>query len=106
MLLAFGAFAGPVLFPQPMHLTRVVDNPLRGGGSSVIEEFYIANRVISVSGDRTVIADYERNEMTEIDRAEGTYSVTTFAALADAAPKTMQRIATSESDERWSIRES
>lgn len=103
--LASGAVAGTnVLFPEPLHLTRVVDDPIRGG-TAVIEEFYIANRVISIAGDRTVIADYDRSELTEIDRAEGTYSITPFATLAAAVPKTRhEAIATTDEEERWTIR--
>lgn len=96
------AGAAPVLFPEPLHLTRAVEDPL-SRETTVVEEFYLANRVISVAGDRTVIADYDRSEVIEIDRAEGTYSVTPFAAIAAAATKPMHAIATQESEERWTI---
>jgi hypothetical protein len=76
--------AGPSLFPQPLHLTRAVDDP--GGNTSVVDEYCRGNTIISISGDRTVIADYEKQTVTEIDRAHRTYSVTPFAELAKIAP--------------------
>jgi hypothetical protein len=47
-----------------------------------IEEYYFGNRAVSVLGQKVVIADYERGEMTEIDRDAGTYSITTFEQIA------------------------
>jgi hypothetical protein len=47
-----------------------------------IEEYYYGNRAVSVLGQKVVIADYERGEMTEIDRDAGTYSITTFEQIA------------------------
>jgi len=83
---SFSAFAaGPPLFPQPLHLTRAVDDP--SGKTSVVDEYCRGNSVISITGDRTVIADYEKQTVTEIDRAGGTYSVTSFAQLANLAPQ-------------------
>ncbi len=85
-LFSFSAFAaGPPLFPQPLHLTRAVDDP--SGKTSVVDEYCRGNSVISITGDRTVIADYEKQTVTEIDRAGGTYSVTPFAQLANLAPQ-------------------
>jgi hypothetical protein len=89
-----------MLFPEPLHLTRAVEDPIRGD-TTVIEEFYLGNRVISVVGDRTVIADYDRNEVMEIDRADGTYSVTPFAEIAGAEKQPTQALTSQE--ERWSI---
>src|SRR5258708_10883545 len=77
--------AATVLFPTPLHLTRTVEDPL-SGTSSTIDEYYSANRVVTVRGDRTVIVDYERREVTEIDHANATYSVTTFDDVANARP--------------------
>jgi len=76
--------AGATLFPQPLHLTRAVDDP--SGKTAVVDEYCRGNTIISISGDRTVIADYEKQTVTEIDRANGTYSVTPFAELAKIAP--------------------
>jgi hypothetical protein len=89
---SFSAFAAtPLLFPQPLHLTRAVDDP--GGKTTVVDEYCRGNTVISIAGDRTVIADYEKQTVTQIDRAAGTYSVTPFtelAKIATPAPQAMK----------------
>lgn len=77
------AAAAAVLFPEPLHLTRSVENPFTQK-TTVVDEYCVGNRVISVTEDRTVIADYEKGELTEIDRAHATYSVTRFEDLAKA----------------------
>jgi len=84
-LAAFSATSGAAqpLFPSPFHVTREVDDPV-SGKTRQSEEYYAADRVVSVAGDRTVIADYARGELTEIDRAKSTYSVTWFDAVAAA----------------------
>lgn len=73
------------LFPAPLHLTRVIEEPLTGGRVT-IEEYYFGNRVITIRGERTVIADYEKREVTEIDRAHATWSVASFEAIGSAKP--------------------
>ena len=78
-------FAASVLFPKPLHLTREIVDPITGKTTRV-EQYCLANRVVSVSGSRTVIADYGSSELTEIDRQKGTYSVTPFASVAAAHP--------------------
>jgi hypothetical protein len=84
-LFSFSAFAaGPPLFPQPIHLTRAVDDP--SGKTTVVDEYCRGNTIISIYGEHTVVADYEKQTVTEIDRATGTYSVTPFADLAKIAP--------------------
>ena len=82
-LCAFTITAAParVLFPSNLHLTREVSDPLSGAVTTV-DEYCSGNRMVSVSGERTVIADYEKQEITEIDRRAGTYSVTRFADVA------------------------
>jgi hypothetical protein len=92
------------LFPEPLHLTRIVDDPV-SGQTVVVEEYYQANRVISVMGDRTVIADYARGEVTEIDRAASTYSVTPFLEIARTSPKpvAMPKAAKANGAERWAL---
>jgi len=82
LVFASAAEAGP-LFTKPLHVTRAVDEPL-SGKSFVVEEYCFGNRVVTTRGDRTVIADYERREITEIDRANATYSVTKFDDVAAA----------------------
>src|SRR5437870_9465873 len=82
LVLASAAEAGP-LFTKPLHVTRTVDESL-SGKSFVVEEYCFGNRVVTTRGDRTVIADYERREITEIDRAKATYSLTKFDDVAAA----------------------
>lgn len=85
VLVSSTAFAADVLFPQPLHLTRRIEDPI-SKTTSTIHEYCAGNRVVTVNGDRVAIADYAKQELTEIDRAAGTYSVTTFADLAKALP--------------------
>jgi hypothetical protein len=87
-----------------LHLTRIVDDPV-SGQTVVVEEYYQANRVISVMGDRTVIADYAKGEVTEIDRAASTYSVTPFLEIARTSPKpvAMPKTAKANGAERWAV---
>jgi len=78
-------FGASVLFPKPLHLTREIVDPI-SGTTAHVEQYCLANRVVSIVGARTVIADYDRSELTEIDRQRGTYSVTPFASVAAAHP--------------------
>lgn len=73
------------LFAEPLHLTREISDPI-SGTTSRVDEFCAGNRVISILGTRTSIADYAKGELTEIDRTKGTYSVTSFDAVARAMP--------------------
>jgi hypothetical protein len=75
--------AGATLFPTPLHLTRQVHDSI-SGKTAVLEEYGYGNRLVSIRGSRTSIADYEKGELVEIDRDAGTYSVTRFDALARA----------------------
>lgn len=72
-----------VLFPAPLHLTREVTDPV-SGHTSVMEEYCHGNRVVSVSGQKTAIAEYDKGTVTVIDFEAGTYSVTKFDDLAKA----------------------
>jgi hypothetical protein len=83
--LAAFASGDTLLFPKPLHLTREVVDPI-SGKTSHLEQYCFANRVVSIAGSRTVIADYDRSELTEIDREHGTYSVTPFSTVASAQP--------------------
>jgi len=83
VLVSFSANAAEPLFPAPLHLTRQVHDPL-GNTTVVLEEYGYGNRLVSVRGAKTSIADYERGELTEIDRDAATYSVTRFDAIAKA----------------------
>ncbi len=75
------AAAAAVLFPTPLHITREVTTPF-SEGATVVEEYCHGNRVVSISANRTAIADHAKGELTVIDFAAGTYSVTTFEAIA------------------------
>jgi hypothetical protein len=93
------AFAAPseVLFPAPLHITRELQDPITGS-KSVIDDYCHGNRVVSVNGRKTAIAEYDRNVVTTIDFDAGTYSITKFDDLAKAwhQPSTQRRIATNE----------
>ncbi len=78
--LAFGAGA---LFPRPLHLVRRVDDPL-SKTSATIDEYCIGNRVVTVRGAKVTIADYDAQQLTEIDHAAQTWSVTPFADIAQS----------------------
>lgn len=69
-----------------------------------IEEYYFGNRAVSVLGRKVVIADYERGELTEIDRDAGTYSVTTFEQLASLNAAAGAPKAAAAADEPFNIR--
>jgi hypothetical protein len=76
--------AAGAIFPSPIHITREVHDPI-SEKTVVLNEYGYGNRLVSVRGDVTAIADYEKGELTEIDRAAGTYSVTRFETFARAA---------------------
>ncbi|MEO8215450.1 MAG: hypothetical protein ABI718_00035 [Acidobacteriota bacterium] len=106
MVLVAGAMAGtgvaagepPALFPSPLHLTREVSDSL-SGKIDAVDEYCLADRVVSVSRDRSrvVIADYAKNQLTEIDRRSGTWSVTPFQLIAAAGRAMTSRPAQSSS---------
>ncbi|HYC62645.1 MAG TPA: hypothetical protein VEK79_24050 [Thermoanaerobaculia bacterium] len=83
LLSAFGAGAAELLFRQPRHFTRRIDDPI-SGTARLIEEYCAGNQVVTISGDSVAIADYAKQELIEIDRAAGTYSITSFDAIARA----------------------
>lgn len=90
VLTTSAVYAAEVLFPQPLHLTRRIEDPV-SQTTSTIHEYCAGNRVVTVNGDRVAIADYAKQELTEIDRGAGTYSVTSFADLAKATPSPVRR---------------
>jgi hypothetical protein len=77
------AFGGGALFPRPLHLVRRVDDPI-SKTSATIDEYCIGNRVVTVRGAKVTIADYDAQQLTEIDHAAQTWSVTTFADIAQS----------------------
>jgi hypothetical protein len=79
-----------VLFPEALHITRELSDPV-SQTTTVIDEYCHGNRVVSVSGRRTAIADYAKGELTEIDFAAGTYSITKFEQIARGHEKNAPR---------------
>ena len=75
------ALSAEVLFPQPLHLVRRVDDPV-SQSTVTLHEYAAGNQLITVNGSRVAIADYDKQQVTEIDRAAGTYSITRFAEIA------------------------
>lgn len=97
--------AADLLFPTPLHLTRRVHESI-GGGTVVVEQYCYGNRVITIRGPVTTIADYDKSELTEINREDGTYSISRFDQVAKALhPKSMPVVATSSSTKQpWELR--
>lgn len=80
------ASAAAPLFPRPLHLVRRIDDPL-AKSAPVVDEYCAGNRIVSVRGAKVVITDYDAQQVTEIDHAAHTYSITRFDELANARPK-------------------
>lgn len=80
---AFPAPAAELLFPEARHFVRRIDDPITGR-ITTLHEYCAGNQVVTIHGDAVVIADYGKQEIIEIDRAAGTYSVTAFDAIARA----------------------
>lgn len=72
------------LFPEPLHIVRQSTDPI-SGITSTVHEYCSGDRIATVNGSLTVIADYARGEVTEIDRGRGTFSITSFEDIARAA---------------------
>jgi hypothetical protein len=81
--LSFSARAADVLFPAPIHLTRQLQESI-GGAVVTLDQYCYGNRVVTVNGPVTSIADYGKGELTEINREDGTYSITRFDDVAKA----------------------
>lgn len=88
---AFGASS--VLFPKPLHLVRTIEDPL-ARNSATVHEYCAGNQVITVHGSRVAIADYAKQQLTEIDREAGTYSITPFQEIAQANTRIAGRTTT------------
>ena len=73
-----------VLFPEPLHIVRESTDPI-SGMTSTVHEYCSGDRIATVNGSVTVIADYARGEITEIDRSRGTFSITSFADIVRAS---------------------
>jgi hypothetical protein len=79
------AVAAPevVLFPEPLHIVREIHDPI-AGVTYTIDEYCHGDRIITIHGAETVIADFRLDQITEIDRNRGTFSMTPFADVARA----------------------
>ena len=75
--------AANVLFPKSLHLVRQIDDPL-SQKTTTVDQYCAGNRIVTVSGPRVAIVDYDQQQVTEIDHAAGTYSITRFDELAKA----------------------
>jgi len=74
-----------VLFPDPLHVVRQIHDPI-AGVTYTVDEYCHGDRIITVRGAVTVIVDYRLDQITEIDRHNGTFSMTSFADVARATP--------------------
>lgn len=84
LLIATPLLASDVpLFPVPLHFVRRLEDPISGVTTDV-DEYCTGNKIITVRGERTAIADYEGQQLIEIDRAASTYSVATFEDISRA----------------------
>jgi hypothetical protein len=81
LLAAPFAFGATALFPRPVHLVRQVDDPI-SKTTATIDEYCAGNRVVTVRGSKVTIADYDAQQLTEIDHAAQTWSVTPFEDIA------------------------
>lgn len=94
--------AADLLFPTPLHLTRRVHESI-GNGTALVEQYCYGNRVITIRGAVTTIADYDKGELTEINREDGTYSISRFDQVAKALhPRSVPVTATSR--QPWELR--
>lgn len=84
------------LFPIPLHLVRTIEDPIAGAKVRV-DEYCTGNRIITVNGSRTAIVDYDRRELTEIDRGAASYSVARFDEVAAA----QMPLAPASGNETW-----
>jgi hypothetical protein len=87
---ALSIAAAEVLFPQPLHLVRRIDDPV-SHATVTLHEYAAGNQLVTVNGARVAIADYDKQQVTEIDRAAGTYSITRFDEIATSRATTSNR---------------
>jgi hypothetical protein len=85
------AFGANPLFPRPLHLVRRIDDPI-SNTAATIDEYCAGNRVVTVRGSKVTIADYEAQQLTEIDHAALTWSVTSFTDIARSRTELEARI--------------
>ncbi|HEU5163022.1 MAG TPA: hypothetical protein VFV54_07750 [Thermoanaerobaculia bacterium] len=101
VLIASTANGAEPLFPEPLHLTREIQDPITER-TTVVEEYFFGDRAVSTAGAVTVIVDYSKGETIRIDRGNGTWSVATLDDLARAARGSGAR-ANAGGDAGWTI---
>lgn len=99
-LLAASAGAAELLFSEPRHFVREIDDPV-AHRVLTIDQYCEGNRVVVISGDRVTLTDYTKQEVLEIDRGAGTWSTASFDELA-RAQSSMAPVAR---DGEWSVTE-
>ena len=102
VLVSLGASGAEPLFPEPLHLTREIHDPITGR-TTIVEEYFSGDRAISIAGAVTAIVDYSKGESIRIDRGNGTWSVATLDALARASRRKGAK-SIAATGEAWSVR--
>jgi len=96
-----------VLFPTPLHVTRRIHDSI-SGSTTTVEQYCYGNRVVTVRGPVTTIADYDKGEITEINRDAASYSVSRFDQIAKALhPKALAANSlrtSSDAKKSWELR--
>lgn len=100
---ALPLLAADVLFPTPLHVTRRIHESI-GGGTTTVEQYCYGNRVITVRGPITTVADYDKGELTEIDRESGTYSISRFDQVAKALNPRSVPVTSQSGKQAWELR--
>jgi len=101
-VLSAGAAPARLLFPKSLHLTRQIQDPL-SGKTITMEEYCFGNRMVTISEDRTVVVDYEKQEITDIDRRAGTYSQTRFDEIATVIAETNKSALKAKAERNWKV---
>ena len=99
-VLSAGAAPARLLFPKSLHLTRQIQDPL-SAKTITMEEYCFGNRMVTITEDRTVVVDYEKQEVTEIDRHAGTYSLTRFDEIASVIAETSKTALMAKPQRNW-----
>lgn len=94
--------AAEVLFPQPLHLVRRIDDPV-SQSTITLHEYAAGNQLITVHGSRVAIADYDKQQITEIDRVAGTYSITRFDEIATKPVRGIATEAARAPKKKWTV---
>lgn len=102
LLLTLSAGAAEVLFPVPLHITREISTPF-SQEKTVVEEYCHGNRVVSMSGRRTAIVDHGKREVTVIDFAAGTFSITKFEEIARAREPQSRNLDAVKAQPEWRV---